>query len=209
MTRTTVVHALLTFVIVNLGNIENIMAFFHQAPSLNRHHILTTSKQYSPVPKDLGSNRVFTSTNLFSGSGSMISDASPNSALMNYFLETVITCAVPTFFTIVTIGFIAFLFFKMTKRDMSYDEFGSGDSVIGELYNDLYSSASPKSKFNFFNPSNKKQSVLSKNVGIPSIEYIMVENLNTKYQSYDYSIAKATSSKVSPVPLGRDKLCVC
>ena len=43
------------------------------------------------------------------------------------------------------------------------------------------------------------------NMGIPSKEYITIENLNDKYDSYEYSIMAATSSNAKAKQNGRDR----
>jgi len=122
---------------------------------------------------------------------SSATDAMASSSLFEFFLQTVISYAVPTFFTLLTIGFSAFLF-KKSKGDEDF--VGDNKSALSELYSDLYGDESKKN-FSPFGKSNKSSRPV--NLGIPSKEYIKVTNLNEKFESYDFSLAKATGSKAS------------
>ena len=92
----------------------------------------------------------------FSGamqSASSTTTAITSSPLFEYFLQTVISYAVPAFFAVVTIFFAASAF----KKDKSGEE--GDESFIGtavsELYSDLYGDSSKKSKmpdFSFGQP---------------------------------------------------------
>ena len=129
---------------------------------------------------------------------SAATDSMTSSPLFSYFLETLIAYAVPTFFAIVTIGFAAVAFSKNRDRE---DAMGK-DSVIAELYNDLYGeSQKGMGGFPFQKPSKTKL----KNLGIPTSEYLKITNLNEKLDSYDFSIAKATKSKAFAAAQYRSK----
>jgi hypothetical protein len=118
--------------------------------------------------------------------------------LFAYFLETVISFAVPTFFTILTIAYAASVF----KRDKDDDDSMDEGTAITELYSDLYGDSKKESRgFTFGKPSKKKLN----NIGIPTQEYIKITSMNEKLDSYDYSIMKATKSKAFAAAKYRSK----
>jgi hypothetical protein len=83
-----------------------------------------------------------------------------SSLLFSYFLETVISYAVPTFFTVLTIGFAASVF-KKDKDD--YDTMDE-DTAITELYSDFYGDSKKGSRGLSFGKPSKKKLI---NIGIP------------------------------------------
>ena len=136
------------------------------------------------------------------------------SALMNYFLQTLISTAVPTI-VIVTILACAMLLFKATRGDNSDDPNDDDDDDFDEyeneeLYSDLYlntptTTTNTMSKSSvwktilqrLFNSNNNKSSPssLTSRIMIPDKQYITMEHLNRKYESYQYSITAATNNK--------------
>ena len=73
-----------------------------------------------------------------------------------------------------------------------------------ELYDDLYGKKQrgPKLPFQSFGPPSRG---LSKNLGIPANEFLKVENINNRYDSYQYSIKTATESKAAAAATLRSK----
>jgi hypothetical protein len=130
---------------------------------------------------------------------SSVADSVTYTPMFAFFLQTVISYAVPTFFTLLTIGFAAFLF----KKNKNQEGFSNDKSAISELYDDLYGAK----KIGFGMSPFGKPVRFSKNVnlGIPSTEYIKVTNLNQKFESYDFTLAKATRSKASAAAQYRSK----
>jgi len=123
-------------------------------------------------------------------SASAVSASIMSSPLFEYFLQTVISYAVPTFFTLVTIFFAASAFRKKDGSDFSAI---NPETAISELYSDLYGEAKPqRGGFAFGGRLTKTQ---RRNLGIPESEYLKITNLNERYESYDFSLQKATKSK--------------
>lgn len=131
-------------------------------------------------------------------------DALGGSSMLQYFLQAVIDSAVPSLFTIVTIGFAAFIF-KKSRRDGSGDSYLEDSNAVEELYNDLYGSSSKKVPSFAGGPFGRPNKSQLRNLGIPSAEYIKVTKLNDKYASYDFSLTKATSSKAAAAAAYRNK----
>ena len=129
-----------------------------------------------------------------------------NSALVNYFVQTVISTAVPTI-VIVTILTCAMLLFKATRDNTDEDDDDFDDYENEELYSDLYlntpTSTSTMSKSppwksilqRLFTTNKSSSPPLSSRTMIPDKQYITMEHLNRKYDSYQYSISAATNNK--------------
>jgi Peptidase family S49 N-terminal/Peptidase family S49 len=123
-------------------------------------------------------------------SASAASATVTSSPLFEYFLQTVISYAVPTFFTLVTIFFAASAFRKRESVDFSSV---NPETAIAELYSDLYGETKPqRGGFALGGRLNKAQ---RRNLGIPESEFLKITNLNERYDSYDFSLRKATKSK--------------
>lgn len=127
------------------------------------------------------------------------------SPLFEYFLQTVISYAVPSFFTIITIVFAAASFRKRRGGDGD-DEFSfmDRDTAVAELYSDLYGDSKESSSmgrggggFLFGGRGDRDNSSKQqrRNLGIPESEYFKITNWNARYDSYDFSVAQATKSK--------------
>jgi hypothetical protein len=129
-------------------------------------------------------------------------DSLTSNPMTQYFLQAVIDSAVPSLFVIITIGFAAFFFKK--SRDGGDDSYLDNSNAVQELYNDLYGNSGSK-KNNFGSPFGRPNKSPVRNLGIPSTEYIKVTNLNEKYASYDFSLAKATTSKAAAAAKYRSK----
>ena len=125
-----------------------------------------------------------------------------------YFLETVISNGVPAFFTIVVLGFVAYFIGRSRKESMDDDALRT-DNPVAVLYDDLYGDQEQQgnNRFPFFGGDGdgsggggrygRNRRKLSKNSGIPKLQYLKVTHLNRKYDSYDYSLALATQSKAT------------
>lgn len=87
----------------------------------------------------------------------------------------------------------------------SKDETDSDESDIDELYTDLYGSKEndgiPPFLQKLMGTSTKK----TQNLGFPAKEYIKIEKLNEKYNSFQYSLEKETRSKLFAVSSLRGK----
>ena len=123
--------------------------------------------------------------------------------LVNFFLMKLIENGVPATFTIITILIAAKVFKNKNSRD---DEFSRVNPAVSELYDDLYSTTERKLPSIFSGLGKKKGGpALSRNAGVPTTEYISIENLNEKYDSYEYSMIKATQSKAAAAATLRNK----
>lgn len=127
-----------------------------------------------------------------------------NSSLVQYLLETIISCGVPAFFWIAVIAFAA----KSIKgaRDLSNSGPNGGlfgKTAITELYDDLYGSESSKPSFPIF--GRRGATSTPKNIGIPEQQYLQITKLNDKYNSYEYSLTAATQSKAKAASALRAK----
>lgn len=119
--------------------------------------------------------------------------------LMTYFLEKCIETAVPTAGVLVVLLFAAKAFSsnkggKFPPREPSEYE---------ELYDDLYGSPEMNDNMQGFNSFldklNGKRGKKTMNKGYPETEYIKVTNMNDQFQSYKFSVEKATKGKYSAV----------
>lgn len=120
-----------------------------------------------------------------------------SSPLFTYFIETIISYSVPTVFSLIVIFFAASSFNKGKKGGPV--SFFDGNTVASELYDDLYGdtkeASGPAGGFMGFGGNSNKSKAQRRNLGIPSTEYLKVTNLNSRYDSYDFSLTKATQSK--------------
>lgn len=125
------------------------------------------------------------------------SNAITSSPMFEFFLQTVISYAVPTFFALVTIFFAASSFRSKDDDDDSFSM--DRNTAVAELYSDLYDDPSPTSSRSGFRFGGRSRGGLNKaqrrNLGIPSMEYLKITHVNERYDSYDFSLAKATKSK--------------
>jgi hypothetical protein len=143
--------------------------------------------------------------------------------LFIYFAERVIEAAVPTTFVLIVIFFLfsqiksARNGGKNTNRSGMDDEEEAMENTnaIAELYNDLYGTTRGGGLVNggrrnggFFGGGGMFSSQtppLPKNIGIPQKEYLKVTSLNEKYESYDFSVQRATTSKAQAASKYRSK----
>ena len=117
-------------------------------------------------------------------------------SLTQYFLETLISSGIPAIFWIVVIGFAA----KSIKnaKDAGNSEGPNGGlfgrTAVTELYDDLYgpSGGGQKSLLSF---GRGVQKTIPKNIGIPTDQFLKITKLNSKYESFEYSLTAATQSK--------------
>jgi len=123
-----------------------------------------------------------------------------SAAVTQYFIETLISYGVPTFFTIVVIAFAAKSFKGAKGGSMGGPNGGLfGKNAVTEIYDDLYGageSANNKSPFAMFGKGpNGNNNATPKNLGVPKDQYLKITKLNDKYQSFQYSLTAATQSK--------------
>lgn len=125
-----------------------------------------------------------------------ISLAVDTASLTQYFLETLISSGIPAIFWIAVIGFAA----KSIKnaKDAGNNEGPNGGlfgrTGVTELYDDLYgpSGGGQRSLLSF---GRGAQKTMPKNIGIPTNEFLKITKLNSKYESFEYSLTAATQSK--------------
>jgi len=126
---------------------------------------------------------------------------SSSAPLSQYFWQAVIDNGIPALFSIITIAVAAFFFKKSREGKDSASAFLDNINAVDELYSDLYgSSASSKSPLGgspFGGPPGGLSKKQKRNLGVPSTQYIQINNLNEKYASYDFSLQTATASKAA------------
>jgi hypothetical protein len=154
----------------------------------------------SPASLSVPSPGEFATSSTALAAGSDLADGSMTSSLIKLLLETIIVNGVPAVFTILVIGFAAFQFRPRKGKDGDFDEdlLRNKKNPAADLYNDLYQgdeSDKPMSPFTFFKKLRPQQSPATINRGIPPLEYITINNLNQKYDSYQFSLTAATQSK--------------
>jgi len=120
-------------------------------------------------------------------------------AVTQYFIETLISYGVPTFFTIVVIAFAAKSFKGAKGGPMGTGGPNGGlfgKNAVTEIYDDLYGTgeAANKSPFAMFSKG-PNSNATPKNLGVPKDQYLKITKLNDKYQSFQYSLTAATQSK--------------
>jgi hypothetical protein len=125
-------------------------------------------------------------------------------SLTSYFLKTLITNGVPAFFTILVIGVSALIFQRAVASDKDDKDSDDNDTPVAQLYNDLYGdqlqSTSRGNKANFIQKllsTMTNNNKLPANTGIPAMEYLKIEHVNRKYDSYQYSLMAATRTKAA------------
>jgi Peptidase family S49 N-terminal len=148
---------------------------------------------------------------LVSSTTATASDSSDmTSGLLRLLLESIITNGVPALFTIITIGFAAFVLGRSRKR--AETDLLVSSNPVSELYDDLYGDQEQDTKnsmsFPFFGgggggsgrgggrgPGDGRR--LPKNAGIPQKQYLKITHLNRQIDSYQYSLTAATKSKAA------------
>lgn len=143
---------------------------------------------------------------------------SSNNELWLFFWQAVISNGIPALFTIFVIGFAALQLRPRRENDGSSrskmkmfllnqdDNDLSSTNPNALLYDDLYGNQDQdpfkKKKNNVFsslfsNEMDKRQKskMLPLNTGIPAQQFIKVTHLNSKFDSYQFSIQSATQSK--------------
>lgn len=130
-----------------------------------------------------------------------LADAAGGSPLLTYFLQTLIANGVPAAFAILVIGFTAWQF-RGRDKEMTRQE-RANNTPLALLYDDLYGDLDqdPLKKnrmpFAFPGGGRDKSKELPKNTGVPKQQYLKITNLNSKYDSYRYSLTAATQSKAA------------
>jgi hypothetical protein len=214
--------AVTPFVLALLAAATPSMAFVVPSKSMNAGTAAAAAAaQHQRLPSPIRSRTATTSTTttlkvflptFVDGALTTASSASSSmtaSPLFEYFLQTVISYAVPSFFTIITLFFAA-ASFRNSKSGGGggggggYDDFGRMDAqtAVSELYSDLYGDSKEQQKgrgggggFSFGNKGGQLNKTQRRNLGIPSSEYLKITKLNERYDSYDFSLATATNSK--------------
>lgn len=201
-------RAVLLVTSVFLGGRSTVSAFAPPSPSIRRFQGrgVATLTAFSPPPAARTAViRTTTTTQLKDVvTDALVGSNNVNNSMMEYFLKAVIDSAVPSLFTIATVGLVALIIVKAMRRGRKDgdDMFGNNFNPVEELYNDLYGSTSNKSRgppslpFGGFGGGGASKQQL-KNVGIPATEYLQITQLNEKYASYDFSLTKATTSKAA------------
>ena len=124
--------------------------------------------------------------------------------LLTYFLQTLITNGVPALLSIVVFGFLAWQLRSISSNNED-NQRSRNTSPLSLLYDDLYGDQDQdpfQKPRGFFGSSSRPSPFrapyeLPKNTGVPKRQYIQVTHLNPKYDSYQYSITAATSSKAT------------
>ena len=126
--------------------------------------------------------------------------------LLVYFIQTLISVGVPTVATIVVIGFAAASFGRANKNKDGRSSFMEEKNLAQELYSDLYGSTNDKqSSMPFPFPRSGGKPALPRNSGIPTEQYIKITHLNSRLDSYEYSLSAAIKSKASAATTLRSK----
>ena len=162
--------------LARLSNLANLEPTFRQSPSFRADTTTSTQLHASLIDQN---------------------------ELVNFFLMKLIENGVPATFTIITILIAAKVFKNKNSRD---DEFSKFNPAVSELHDDLYATTGKKLP-SIFSGLGRKNSgpALSRNAGVPTTEYISIENLNEKFDSYEYSMTKATQSKAAAAATLRNK----
>ena len=154
------------------------------------------------------------------GEGAILVDAvsssssSSMSPLMTYFVQALIANGVPALFSIIVIGFAAFMIGKAASSSRRRNNGTGGElddlletrNPVAQLYNDLYGDQNQDYYNNnrnmpfFFGPgggANNNKLKLPRNAGIPDKEYLKITHWNRQLDSYRYSLQAATQSKAA------------
>ena len=138
-------------------------------------------------------------------SASSINLAIDTASLTKYFLETLISSGVPAVFWVVVIGFAA-KSIKNAKGPGIQGPNGGlfGKTAVTDLYDDLYgpSGGVQKPLLPFGRGAQKS---IPKNLGIPNNEFLKITKLNSKYESFDFSLTAATQSKAKAAAMYRSR----
>jgi len=122
----------------------------------------------------------------------------------------VISCLVPAAAVAATIGFTIILISKVVGGKGGNSSIGGLErdrkTIADEIYADLYESDNSMGggrlpSFPFMSPKKK----LPRNAGVPQKEYIKVEKLNERLNSYYYSVESALTSKAAASALVREQ----
>ena len=185
-----------------------VVSFSSSSSSLRRSKSTTSAKAFPLefLAQSTSSGITRSSTQLAYSPEAYYSSASSSSSLTRFFLETLIANGVPALCTIAVLAIAASLFRRADRRDAD-DEDDDDEVAAATLYNDIYgdqdggggsSSSSSKRGQSFFQRlrrGSRRDTGVTKNIGVPSQEYISITNINQKLQSYQYSLTAATQSK--------------
>ena len=153
-----------------------------------RHHETVPSKVAFPTHRSSISTQLYSSVD--------------TQQLTTFFLESVISNGVPALFTIMVIAFAANAF--RPKKD---PDAGRNNNPIAELYSDLYGTGDRDGRNRpFFNKFlGGRPGSLVQNTGVPSQQFIRIDNVNSRLDSYQYSMTAATQSKASAAAQARSR----
>jgi len=194
-------------VFVLLPMVANAFAPSHSvassSPFTNTFGVVSSPQQPQQAQSTTTTTTTTTQLGLFNGVD--------GAQLTTYFLESLISTGIPTVATIAVIGFAANAF-RSKDDENGRRSVNDLNNPTAQLYNDLYGDGSTK-KGGFGGGSGGLPSFGPKpkggtnpvNVGIPSQEFIKIEKLNTKLDSYKYSITAATQSKAVAAAEMREK----
>ena len=158
-------------------------------------------RPFHPPPSCRSLTGLDSASSIISAAAEGSSSGLMSNHLMNYFLETLISLAVPT---VLGVGAIAIIARIVRAEGGSRSQRGrkngmdSDYSPLADLYNDLYGDqlqGPSRGGLQQFFRQDRRPLTPPKNVGIPSREYITITNLNQKYQSYRYSMTAAMQTK--------------
>lgn len=126
--------------------------------------------------------------------------------MINFFVREVITSGVPTTFVIITILVAAKAFKGGGPNSKNNNELQISPAVA-DLYQDLYDTSSTANGKPWFLPFRKNinGNAVARNTGVPSEQYLSVNLLNKKYDSYQYNLRKATQSKAAASAFVREQ----
>eukprot|EP00934_Nitzschia_sp_Nitz4_P005275 Nitzschia sp. Nitz4//scaffold13_size275219//176150//178347//NITZ4_000889-RA/size275219-augustus-gene-0.268-mRNA-1//-1//CDS//3329536059//5265//frame0 len=163
-------------------------------------------KQYSRTsPSTSSSLNVVPPEAVSMATSTTAANGSPDADLLSFFIQTVISYAVPAFFALFTLGATNSAFQDFGKDFVPKEE---KETAVSMLYNDLYGDGKEYLTLGQLFARSFRKGASSKqqlNLGIPQKEFIKVTHLNNMLQSYDFSMSKATKSKALAASHYRNK----
>jgi hypothetical protein len=167
----------------------------------NKKTNVNSYQQLLVGPLHVTTNIIDPTTIMATTTGASTTTASTMDPLLTYLLQTIITNGVPALFSIIVFGFIAWQFKSVISANRDNNIRNTPYTSLSLLYDDIYGDQDqdPLKRNNRNNPfMNRRQQQLlelPKNVGVPKLQYIQVQHLNPKYDSYQYSMIASTQSK--------------
>jgi len=121
--------------------------------------------------------------------------------IVHHLLERTIDYAIPSVMFLGVLG-VGALLFRSNASQTQQDNALETSTPVSELYDDLYGGKSRAPRRNGpwewllrSSPNSSRHRRLAKNAGVPPDEYLRVTHWNRKLESYDYTMAAATTSK--------------